>query len=162
MVKVKSEEQTTEPITSFKGRWAFLSNFYRINVEYDGVRYPTVEHAYQAAKTEDMKWRQRIADSPTPGRAKACGRTMPLRSDWDKIKLGVMEELLRHKFSPRQYPVMAHLLEGTGKRKLIEGNDWGDRFWGAEFQCGESEFEPGEWLGKNHLGRLLMKIRGEL
>jgi len=37
-------------IDSFKGDFRFLSNFYPVNVDYEGIMYPTVEHAYVAAK----------------------------------------------------------------------------------------------------------------
>lgn len=59
-----------------------------------------------------------------------------------------MEDLLRLKFSNRE---VANLLILTGDEELIEGNWWGDKFWGIY---------NGE--GENHLGKLLMKIRGEL
>jgi len=38
-------------INTFRGKYRFLSNFYYAEVNYEGIRYPTVEHAYQAAKT---------------------------------------------------------------------------------------------------------------
>lgn len=37
-------------ITSFEGKYSFLSNFYACQTEYHNVKYPTSEHAYQAAK----------------------------------------------------------------------------------------------------------------
>ena len=42
-------------ITRFHGEYRFLSNFYPVKVEYDGVQYPTVEHAYQAAKVMKLR-----------------------------------------------------------------------------------------------------------
>lgn len=71
-----------------------------------------------------------------------------MRSDWEEVKLGVMEGLLREKFSD---PELRRKLLATGERELVEGNDWGDSFWGV---CAGR--------GKNHLGRLLMKLREEL
>ena len=46
---------------------------------------------------------------------------------------------------------LADCLVDTGDQPLIEGNTWGDRFWGV---CGGT--------GMNHLGRLLMEVREEL
>ena len=39
-----------ESINSFSGAYAFLSNFEPAPIYYDGLSYPTVEHAFQAAK----------------------------------------------------------------------------------------------------------------
>lgn len=120
---------------------SFLSNFY----EHDGS---TVEHRYQAAKTDDMTWAARILSAPTPGAAKKLGRRAPMRPTWDDEKVAVMLTLLRAKFTR---PDLARHLLATGDATLIEGNWWGDRFWGV---C------DGE--GENHLGRLLMQVRDEL
>ena len=42
------------------------------------------------------------------------------------------------------------LLVATGDRELIEGNTWGDTFWGVDKNTGQ---------GENHLGRILMELR---
>ena len=41
-------------IDSFSGEYDFLSNFYSQEITYDGIKYPTNEHAFQAAKTLDL------------------------------------------------------------------------------------------------------------
>ena len=64
----------TKPIRSFSRRHAFLSNFASSSLEFEGAQYPTVEHAFQAAKTRDMEEREVIAKQPTPGKAKRAGR----------------------------------------------------------------------------------------
>lgn len=66
----------------------------------------------------------------------------------EDIKLQVMEKALRLKF---QNPELRKKLIATGDKELVEGNPWGDRYWGV---CNGS--------GKNKLGKLLMKIRKEL
>lgn len=135
------------PITVFEGRWRCLSNFHGFHeIILDGASYPTLEHAFQASKTLDPELREAIRRVSTPGRAKGLGRKVPLRPDWDAIKIDVMRELLRQKFS---YPDLAEALDATGNAELIEGNWWGDRFWG---QCPVG-------VGENWLGRLLMEIR---
>lgn len=136
-----------EPITSFSGVWRWLSNFFPAKVEFGGDTYPTVEHAYQAAKTYDDEARKKIRDTPMPGRAKAIGRTIEMRPDWEALKEEVMLSLLRQKFSDRD---LSGLLVATGDTELIEGNYWGDTYWGV---C------RGE--GKNRLGVLLMQVREE-
>ena len=41
------------------------------------------------------------------------------------------------------------MLIATGDAVLIEGNTWGDRFWGMVRN------DSGMWVGENWLGRLL-------
>jgi ribA/ribD-fused uncharacterized protein len=135
-------------VSFFRGSYRFLSNFYPAVVVFEGKRYPTVEHAFQAAKTDDVVERARIGAADTPAKAKAMGRRVALRKDWENVKLDVMLELLRKKFGR---PELRDLLLDTGDAKLIEGNTWNDRFWGVV-----------DGQGKNHLGRLLMKVRDEL
>lgn len=136
-------------IDSFRGPYHFLSNFYPAEVKYQGVFYPTVEHAYQAAKTEDKPDQEQIRQSPTPGAAKRLGRRVDIRPDWESVKLAVMEQLIEDKF--RRHPVLTQLLIQTGDEDLVEGNNWGDTYWGV---CRNR--------GENHLGRILMRVRSEL
>ncbi len=42
-------------VVSFRGKNGFLSNFAYSPIVYDGETYPTVEHAFQAAKTFDKE-----------------------------------------------------------------------------------------------------------
>lgn len=135
-------------ILKFTGVFRFLSNFYSSEVEYEGIRYPTAEHAYQAAKTLDRSERVRISCLQTPGDAKRSGRCVDLRENWDEIKVAVMEDILRAKFKD---PTLKSRLIETGSIQLEEGNTWGDTFWGV---CGG--------IGENKLGKALMKIRAEI
>ncbi len=132
----------------FRGEFGFLSNFAAAKVTLDGMEYPTVEHAYMAAKTLNPLERLMIQRCASPVDAKRAGRKVKLRADWDKVKLAVMENLLRQKFSIPSYQMK---LKSTGDLHLQEDNTWGDRFWGV---C--------NGVGQNHLGKLLMKIRSEL
>jgi len=144
----KYDENKTTPITSFSGKWSFLSNFSTSPVMYDKELYPTVEHAFQAAKTLNLDERQKIQKAKTPGAAKRLGRAVKMRDDWNKIKIGVMDELLRQKFdrNKEDYFKLVH----TRNRELIEGNTWGDTFWGQV-----------NGKGSNNLGLLIMRIRNE-
>jgi ribA/ribD-fused uncharacterized protein len=137
-------------IAAFTGSHRFLSNFWPCRIEMDGMYYPSVEHAYQAAKTLDRKDRRIIQQQPKPGAAKRAGRRLTsLRPDWDDIKLGVMEQLVHYKFE--HDPDLRTRLVSTYPEELVEGNTWGDRFWGV---C--------DGTGENHLGRILMRVREEL
>ncbi len=140
-------------INKFDGPFAFLSNFYHSPIIYEGLEYPTVEHAFQAAKTLDIDERRYIAVLPTPGAAKRAGRNVHLRKDWEDIKIDVMRECLKEKFKD---PELFASLLATGDRELIEGNCWHDNFWGV-CSCERSQGQ-----GQNHLGKLLMELRTEL
>lgn len=131
-------------IPEFQGEFRFLSNFWPCVIEFEGIKFPSVEHAYQAAKTLDIKERQRIAKLFTPGKAKRAGKELKIRPDWEEIKIPIMRELLMKKFSHRELMFRLKKTEG----ELIEGNEWGDIFWGI---C--------RGQGENHLGKLLMEIR---
>lgn len=136
-------------ITSFRGNYRFLSNFWFAPVMYEGIEYPTSEHAFQAAKSLNPRERTAICRLSEPKNAKHIGRTVQLRPDWEAIKIRVMEDIVRAKFT--QNEDLKAMLLNTGEEGLIEGNWWGDTFWG---EC--------KGVGENHLGRILMKIRREL
>jgi ribA/ribD-fused uncharacterized protein len=137
----------SKPITEFKGEYIFLSNFYNFPIRYDGVLYKTSEHAYQSQKTFVDKEINLIKEAPTPEAAKKIAQGATLREDWGNIKVQVMRDVLWAKFSN---PFLSDKLVSTGNATLIEGNTWGDVFWGV---C--------DGKGKNMLGRLLMEIRKE-
>lgn len=128
----------TTRIDSFEGKYRFLSNFWPDN----GT---TLEHHYQAAKTLDVKWAAMILMAPTPNEAKKLGRRAPIQTDWDFKRIAVMRALVRHKFSDIE---LAEALLETGDAYLVEGNNWGDTFWGKV-----------NGKGKNWLGKILMETR---
>jgi len=136
------------PISEFVGGFRFLSNFYPVSIVLEGNVYLSVEHAFQAAKTADPLEQQKIREMPTPGKAKRAGRQVTLRPNWERIKLRIMEALVRQKFG---HPELGKKLLATGNKELVEGNNHGDIFWGKY---------NGE--GENWLGRILMKVRQEL
>lgn len=136
-------------ILGFNKEYRFLSNFYPATVEYDGLEYSSTEHAYQAAKTEDAGQRRRIRESQKPGDAKRLGKQVKMRTDWEQIKVGVMKDLVRQKFT--KHKELKEKLLATGDAHLEETNTWNDTFWGV---C--------KGKGQNHLGKILMEVRDEL
>ncbi len=154
----------TEPIVTFRGRHFFLSNFYapapvRILVGSRWTRCPTVEHGYQASKTLNQRWRKEIIAAPTAAEAKQYGKNVMRVSYWEEVKLVVMLELLRQKFSRTK---MSDRLLRTGDAKLIEGNWWHDNFWGV-CECDRcAEHCAKEQVEGNWLGRLLMRVRRDI
>ena len=144
-------------IDDFRGENFFLSNFYMLPITYEGMEFPSTEHAFQAAKDLDPIIRLRIAKLPRPGQAKRAGgrskeSIVTLREDWETIRVQVMEDVLRLKFADLE---LREKLLNTGNAELIEGNTWGDCEWGMV------KTPDGQWVGKNMLGKLLMKLRSE-
>lgn len=135
-------------ISSFTMEYSFLSNFYPCLIEFDGDIYPSLEHAYQAAKTNDPNERKKIREEKQVRRAKQIGRHVTIREDWEQIKVEVMRDLLKKKF---ENPQLRKLLLDTYPHDLVEGNNWGDTFWGV---C--------RGHGKNMLGVLLIQLRSKL
>lgn len=140
-------------IISFKGEHFFLSNFFPISVYYEGIHYPSSEHAYVGAKTTDWHLKEEIAKVKTSGEVKKIGRFIDLRQDWEEVKVNEMRKILSVKFSPFRSDIpIRTMLEATAPCELIEGNTWGDTFWG---QCPIGN-------GKNMLGKLLMELRDDI
>ncbi len=140
-------------INSFQGTYRFLSNFWSARVYLDGVWYPSTENAFQAAKTLNPTERAKFVNCSAV-ESKKLGRAVTLRLDWEDVKIDVMRKLLMQKFSSGE--LRQQLLE-TGDAFLIEGNNWGDRFWGMTYS--EDVEDIGQMTGLNHLGKLLMEVR---
>lgn len=133
-------------IDCFRDENFFLSNFYPAKVKFSGLVFNSAEAAYQAAKSTDRETMLRFVNL-TPGKAKIYGRNIDLRPDWDDVKLHVMRKILKSKFSNDE---LGEKLKSTSGI-LIEGNHWGDTYWGV---C--------KGKGKNLLGIILMEIREDL
>ena len=132
-------------IDKFSGKNRWLSNFWPAEVELNGMTYASVEHAYQAAKTLNMEDRG-LFQGVTASVAKSLGKKLAVRDDWNEIKIAVMTDLNLQKYT--KHPELAAKLIATGDELLVEGNTWGDVFWGV---C--------KGIGDNHLGKILMEIR---
>jgi ribA/ribD-fused uncharacterized protein len=143
-------------IDSFKNEYDFLSTFYYVLLTYESIMYESVEHAYQASKSFDDKYRKMIASIPgrKAGLAKMRGQNVKLRPDWEKVKVNIMKKLLYKKF---MYAHMKNLLLQTQDKYLKEGNYHHDNFWG-DCKCKKCVNIPGQ----NMLGKLLMEIRKEI
>jgi ribA/ribD-fused uncharacterized protein len=138
-------------INEFRGDFDFLNSAYPANVEFDGEMYPSIEHAFQAAKTMAVAERAAIRTAPTAAQAKSLGRKLSnLDPDWDTNRLTVMQELVKRKFTTNLNLKLKLLL--TGQQDLIQGGMWRDQFWGVD-QSGQ---------GENHLGKILMAVREEI
>jgi len=138
-------------IAEFQDEFRWLSNFASVDIELDGIVYPSVEHAYMSAKSDDPAWKKLCANpNNSAGAVKRASRSIVLEDYWDSIKLRVMWECAKLKFS--QEPFRTKLLL-TGNQHIQEGNNWNDKFWGVCLKTG---------VGENHLGKMIMEVRTAL
>lgn len=144
---------TPERVCFYEQDFYVLSNFSAFNVDWDGWRFQTVEHAYHHAKfpIECGMLRAQIREAPSAHEAFRMAQLAKAsrRPDWDEIKVDVMRDLIRAKAEQHEY-VRRKLLQ-TGARELVE-NSWRDDFWG---------WGPNR-DGQNMLGKLWMEIRAEI
>jgi hypothetical protein len=146
----------TDCIYSFSGQYRFMSNFFPCPVlirdlDFPDIWYGSTEAAYQAAKTDNVLRRVLISQLRA-GDAKKAGRIISLRSDWDSMKCGYMKWYVTQKFDSTE---LADLLISTWPARLVEGNHWGDTYWGMVMS-------NGSWVGQNKLGEILMTVREHL
>jgi len=141
-------------INFFKDDYEKFSNFYPVVIYFEDRNYPSVEHAFVAAKSKDEMFRKMISEIPVnqAGKAKYKGRRIKLRPNWDLMKYSIMKRFLMQKFSYQQFK---ELLLSTGNNYIEEGNYWHDNYWGNCY-CKKCKNIKGE----NKLGKLIMEIRG--
>lgn len=140
-----------EPVLFYGGKFGCFSNMSSYAVEIDGKVFMTSEHAYQCAKFSDSSIKEKIFNARSGYDAKmiAVENKSLVSSDWNERSLEVMESIVRKKLE--QHPHIKEKLLETGKREIIEASPT-DAFWG---------WGP-EKNGENHLGKIWMKLRGEL
>lgn len=149
--------ETNNTIYSFRKSYSFLSNLYEHEIKYGGIIYPSVENAFQAAKSKDKDIKIELSKMK-PHLAKQYGRNITMSPEeikiWDTIKYRVMLQLLKIKFSDY---ILGNKLKNTHPLKLVEGNTWHDNTWGhcTCKKCATKQH-------KNMLGVLLMNVREEL
>jgi ribA/ribD-fused uncharacterized protein len=136
----------------FRNKYRKLSNFSpdSFTDEY-GLRWKTAEHYFQAHKTDNQYQHMEIFLSLNGESAKALGKKVEIREDWNKIRHAVMLKALIFKFS--QNPEAKRVLMST-EGYVEETNTWHDNYWGNCI-CSKCKNLP----GKNMLGRFLMRLR---
>lgn len=148
----------------------YLSNFHKCTVYYDGLPWPSSEHAYMAAKCKHSHFNafdtfptynsdengeggthySEICDMKCH-EVKKWGMTVDLRDDWEDVKFNIMFEICLDKFN-RNSDIKEKLI-ATGSKELIEANAWKDTYYGFDINLNR---------GENNLGKILMSIRGLL
>ncbi len=137
-----------EPIKFYEGKYYLLSNFSSHQVEYNGEKYLTAEHAYQAAKFKDPAIKKKIKNAPSAFLAREFGQTKEGRKEnFDKVT--VMKEIMRAKLS--QHKDVREILKATGEA-VIEKNHPEDYFWGT----------GADGSGENMMGKIWMELREKI
>ena len=148
------EDRVPQPVNAFystREAYGAFSNFAPHPIELDSLRWPTVEHYFQAQKFAETPHIEAIRQAPSPMVAARMGRSRarPLRSDWDQVKDEIMLRAVRAKFA--QHADLAALLLSTGDALIVERSRR-DHYWG----------DGGDGTGANKLGQILMQLRAEL
>jgi ribA/ribD-fused uncharacterized protein len=125
-----------------------FTNYSQHTVHIEGIgTFPTAEAAFQAHKNlEDKSYIQNQLKSNSPTVSKYLGNKVKVRSDWEEIKLEIMENIVKLKFE--QHEDIRENLLSSGLRPIVEHTK-DDSFWG--------DGEDGE--GKNMMGKILTNIR---
>lgn len=135
--------------------YGVFSNLYRREIEFEGEKFPTSEHAYQAGKARKPEVRKWLMDAPSPALLAMAAHGLyvwDINSDWSRIKFDRMKGVLMAKFT--QHEDLKQLLLSTGTARLVESatvDNAVNRLWGEV-----------RGIGKNRLGELLMEVRAEL
>jgi|SRR6478735_4207996 len=151
-------------IKEFRDEYFFLSNFYPAPFTWRNVAFKNGEQAFSYAKgfmcNDLVKKEQHFANvlaAPTPAKAKYFGRSVPINvKEWDNQKVWYMREIVHARFAQNtgDEDLIGKLIN-TGVMLLVEGNDWGDKFWGRAL-----DETTGKRVGYNTLGAILMEERG--
>lgn len=148
MTEVRFYRASEKPYGAF-------SNLYRREIEFEGEKFATSEHAYQAGKARKPEVRKWLMEAPSPALLAMAAHGLyvwDINSDWSKIKFDRMKRVLQAKFT--QHEDLKQLLLSTGTARLVESatvDNAVNRLWGEV-----------NGVGKNKLGELLMEVRAEL
>lgn len=132
-------------IVGFRGRYYWLSNDYLTKVEWEGVVYPSVSHAFAASGTNDVNVRERIRLAEDFSTVRELERMMTKNYAVEMNRIDILAQLIRLKFT---VPELRKGLKNTKEQLLVHHNERGDTIWGV---CNNR--------GYNLLGRVLMEVR---
>ena len=154
-------EQEPAPLTEIRfyrsneKPYGVFSNLFQRKIIFEGIEFPTAEHAYQAGKARKQAVREWILSAPTPSLVAMAAHglyTWDIVPNWSKMKFDRMREVLRAKYT--QHEDLRAMLLSTGDARLVEScrtDNPVNRTWGEV-----------NGKGLNMLGVLLMEIRAEL
>jgi ribA/ribD-fused uncharacterized protein len=130
-------------------QYVCLSNYYHKSpFDLDGKHWKTVEHYYQAHKSNDINIRESMRNLERPGDAAYVGRRLPeIREDWEEVKYSIMYKAVSAKFNQNEN--VKNILINTYDEVLHEDSPT-DFIWGWQNN------------GKDWLGKILMIVREEI
>lgn len=151
MLKNKDSRQACKVISSFSGRYFFLSNLYQNVTVHNGMYYQSAESAFQASRCCEPSDRRIFADLDGIGngyQAKELIRQFYSTDEYTEQSVANMIDIVSDKFY--RNPELLDRLLATGNADIINSNDWHDRFWGVDKKTG---------TGRNWLGLILQTVR---
>jgi ribA/ribD-fused uncharacterized protein len=148
-----------------KGEYRAFSVMAEYPIEIEGVRYPTVEHYYQAMKASEFKDSEllkKILETKSTKAVKTLGKKVAnfMKEVWDDKRYDIMLRANRAKFV--QHPELRKQLLDTGSKRIGLANPR-NKYWsiGTSMESDKSA-NPSKWSGQNKLGKLLEFLRDEL
>ena len=133
-------------------------------MQFKGHTFDSSEQAYQWAKADfckDDAAAAKLLYTTSPRDAKDIGSTVEglAGTYWDQKKNGIMEEILRYKFSNND-ELKKQLLD-TKTIHLAEAGR--DKHWAVGLPINSVDlFTTDKWTGHNWLGKLLASVRTEI
>ena len=154
------------PLVLFKSGYSLFSNFNpKTPFTYEGVNYRCVEQYYQASKASHFKdhdtWKKVMA-ARSPKQMKELGNSV-VGYDYEKwenecllvMKRGVREKML-------QNPEAKKLLLLTKSAQIVEASRF-DGYWSIGVDIEDhGVWNTNNWVGDNHMGKILMEVRDNL
>lgn len=154
---------TGDDLVLFHGYKHPFSNLYPSKFEQEGRIYSSVEQYIQSRKAEicgDFNAADRCMETSNSKKLFKVGKDVKTTPEWERMRLTTMKTAVYMKFHQNQH--LKKLLLSTGSRSLVAANPW-DKFWGTGLHIGHPDCrDEYAWPGENHLGRLLMEVRGDL
>lgn len=138
-------------IPYYESSYFVLHNFSAHQVTFEGLIYPTVEHAYHSSKFENQGIKAEIQNAESPLKAYELGQKYKSsrKTNWDEIKVDTLQSIILEKV--KQHAEVRDALIATGDEEIVEENP-NDDFWGT----------GKDGRGENQTGKILMRIRNEL
>lgn len=156
-----AKTKITQRGIAFQGQHSIFSNFYSVQVNYNGRTFPSSEHAYQFDRVTylgDHKLASQVFHAHTPQAAKRIGGQIGPSKKWDLVKVDRMKKITMAKYS--QNARLRNELLKTAPAPLIEGTL--DNFWGCGLSFTARNLVSGNWNGKNQMGSILVDCRNEI
>lgn len=150
-MRKNKNRQLSEAVSSFSGRYFFLSNLYRNVTVHNGMYYQSAESAFQASRCCLPSDRRIFADLDgieNGYQAKELIRQVYSTDEYTEQSVADMIDIVSDKFY--RNPELLDRLLATGSADIVNGNDWHDSFWGVDRKTGE---------GRNWLGLILQTVR---